>query len=202
LFSQGQSAYQKVKDTVSESHTPSGKQVASAMSETALPRKPIETANSAAPSNTLNETITAKVRENNTNDAAVNSNIVSPIENKLLAAQKLSHPVITDQVQESAMAPLKPTASVIPSASTTMVVQTRLKRVSLHEGPGMQFPVTGIANPDIRYVVADWKDRWFKIALNAGGALNDVGWIRNDLVQIMPSNFSGSAMPNGDPLRQ
>jgi hypothetical protein len=123
-------------------------------------------------------------------------------EEKLVADQKVSRPVISDQVQESAMAPFKPGSAVTMNPGPAMLVQTKIKRVSLHEGPGMQFPVTGTANPDIRYVVADWKDRWFKIALNSSGNLNEVGWIRNDMVQIMPSTFLGNTSPDVNPLRQ
>jgi hypothetical protein len=185
LYNQGQSAYQKVKTSASDSHIPTEQKISS------ISREPSSSENSANP-----QIANAPI------ERPLSDRALAVKEEKLVAVQKLARPVITDQVQESAMAPVKSTMSVMPAASATMLVQTRLKRVSLHGGPGMQFPVTGIANPDIRYVVADWKDRWFKIALNSAGALSDVGWIRNDLVQIMPSTFLGNTMPEGNHLRQ
>jgi len=198
LYVEGQSAYQKVSSTTRDR---------------ALPRKPSEMAsNEPGPEGRgvprFDDSSTSGNLDNPENTQTRSKN-PPRTEDKLVTAQKLVRPVIpsenptiTDQVQESAMAPIKSATTNTPSAYANMLVQTRLKRASLHGGPGMQFPVTGIANPDIRYVVADWKDRWFKIALNTSGTLSDVGWIRNDLVQIMPSTFLGNAVPNVNPPGQ
>jgi hypothetical protein len=151
-----------------------------------------------------------------------------PKEN-LLAAQE-TRPIITDQVQQSAMAPLKPPA--VPAvtgsedakaemiepkktvakadlkadlkadhkseiASETKVetknlppalfVKIRSSKANVHSGPGMQFPVIGKATPDVKYVVEDWNNRWFKLSLHSRDLKKGIGWVRNDLVQVLPN---------------
>jgi hypothetical protein len=68
-----------------------------------------------------------------------------------------------------------------------LVVRSRTKEARFHSGPGVQYPVIAIARPDTRYAVADWSDRWFKVAIKlpAGEAM---GWIRNDQVLVTPGS--------------
>ncbi len=101
---------------------------------------------------------------------------------------------MTDQVQISAMAPEKPIESMTPKTTPVkplLMVQIRSEQANLHSGPGLQFPIVGIAIPSSRYQVAEWNNRWFKILIQkpkdlSGKSEQGTGWIRNDLVQVIP----------------
>ena len=112
--------------------------------------------------------------------------------------------VITDQVQQSAMAPVQPPTPVAPPLAkpepTTphYLVKLRAKTANLHSGPGIKYPIIGKAVADTQYRIADWNDRWFNLNTDQGPK----GWIRNDLVQILPEHSSGNTAPNINPLNQ
>ncbi|MBI2712304.1 MAG: hypothetical protein HYX41_05525 [Bdellovibrio sp.] len=130
-------------------------------------------------------------------------------------------PVITDQIQETATAPIKDKRQIAeegepePSQNTVsnqMVVQVRAKRASIHNGPGMDFKVIGTVTADSKYAVVDWRDRWFKLQLQkletsakkpAAEKSNAFGWVRNDLVSVIPTSqpvaSAGTASPNINP---
>lgn len=86
-----------------------------------------------------------------------------------LAQEVKPVPVITDQVQRSAMAPIK------LQDEPLWVTVSISPRANVHSGPGMNFPVVATADINSKYLVTETKSRWFKIAS---------GWIRNDLVQL------------------
>ncbi|MFZ9596205.1 MAG: hypothetical protein ACO3A2_09020 [Bdellovibrionia bacterium] len=185
LALQGTSLYQKVKDNSAE--VSANKRTALSMN-TNLKTAPREDTPALLPRQRLEE-------------ASHEPSLVT--EERLAFHSKLNSALITDQLQESAMAPIKPPAmkNALAPAAHLLQVQPRAKRVILHEGPGLNYPVKGMANPNLQYVVADWKDRWFRIALQQNGVMSDVGWIRNDLVQVIPNSTSeGPTDPNINPL--
>lgn len=100
-------------------------------------------------------------------------------EKNLIAKQSLA--VITDQLQRSAMAPMK----VEPQANHTLRVKVRGPTANLHSGPGPNYPVVGSAKADIQYSVSDWNDRWFRLSSEKDNVTTQLGWIRNDLVQVL-----------------
>jgi hypothetical protein len=156
-------------------------------------------------------------------------------ENVVVATQKQVSPILVDQVQQSAMAPMKlmPESDSVPKVelenlenskipaarevkapslttsqttnanSPSFTVRVRLKKVNLHSGPGMSFPVVGSATPESVYTVADWSDRWFQISPKTATSAKTVGWIRNDLVQIINPGSAPArvASPDLNPFR-
>lgn len=119
---------------------------------------------------------------------------------QLSAAPLAAQRVITDQIQETATAPMK---NVEAPRDARLVVQVRARRASVHTGPGMEYPVIGTVNGEDRYSVIDWSDRWFKLQIQNSKTLRTAtnsGWVRNDLVKVIPENNSGgAAMPQVDP---
>jgi hypothetical protein len=107
-----------------------------------------------------------------------------PQERPVAAQKQAPHLMITDQVQKSAMSPLKP-----ESTETTMVVKLKAPKANFHSGPGTQYPAVGTVQPETSYQIADWNDRWFKLMKRSGITSTDAGWVRNDLVQVI-SNHS------------
>jgi hypothetical protein len=75
------------------------------------------------------------------------------------------------------------------AAATPLSVRISAQKATLYAGPGANYPIVGTAFPDGQYQVTDWNDRWFKLNLSRQtGNRKDhkaVGWIRNDLVQII-----------------
>jgi len=105
----------------------------------------------------------------------------APAENTLAAADVAD---VKDVLHNNAMAPARQDAA--PANPTNVMVRIRANNVKLHTGPGLNFPVVGIANNDIRYLVTDWNDRWFKIkAQVATNGAADTAWVRNDMVQLI-----------------
>jgi hypothetical protein len=88
-----------------------------------------------------------------------------------------------------------PAAPLLASSppGTGLLVKSRIRAANLHSGPGMQFPVIGVANPLIRYSVTDWNDRWFHVVLQESREGQKLGWIRNDLVQLVSTRGSEPA---------
>lgn len=147
------------------------------------------------------------------------------VEKKLVAA--LTPPIVIDQVQQSAMAPLKlnqelnspgevgqtplqknnltSSNDLKPQPISTLFVRVRLKKVNLHSGPGMSYPIVGSATPEYIFNVSDWSERWFQISLKSDSETKTLGWIRNDLVQTVGDkdlvSGSGITAPNINPLR-
>ncbi len=114
---------------------------------------------------------------------------------------------LTDQVHQNAMAPTR-VAAAEPALQpmnalsapepirapelaraiepARMKVRARLA-AKLHTGPGLEFPVVGVANPEATYPVIDWNNRWFKISFgsDSGEKAKNQAWIRNDLIQLV-----------------
>ena len=70
-----------------------------------------------------------------------------------------------------------------------LVVRVRTKEARFHSGPGVQYPIIAVARAETRYAVADWSDRWFKVAIRLPSGTT-MGWIRNDQVLITPGGAS------------
>ncbi len=123
---------------------------------------------------------------------------------------------ISDQVRARAMAPIrqmqpeartpepriapKPEARIeaepeltgVAPTITNMLVQPAIANAKIRSGPGIDFSLVGIADPETRYVITAWQDRWFRIkpktaAAAAIPAPQIEGWIRNDLVRTINS---------------
>ena len=85
--------------------------------------------------------------------------------------------VISDSVQSAAMAPTR---------TGNLLVQVAVSHAILRAGPGVETLAIGRAQPAARYVVAEWKDRWFKIILPETSPKGpQTAWIRNDLVHLV-----------------
>lgn len=107
----------------------------------------------------------------------------------------------SDQVRSQAMAPERPPervqTSVTPKAvqlsteNPPLIVQPREKNTHIRSGPGMVYPVVGNARENVKYVVTDWSDRWFKVLPQEPAKARNVaseeqtGWIRTDAVQVL-----------------
>lgn len=108
----------------------------------------------------------------------------------------LPRTLITDQVQQSAMAPLKAirlplteTPQNAPSTSPhSWLVKIGSKQANVHSGPGLNFPIIGKVDAETSYLVGDWNNRWFKLLTPHGTKPITVGWIRNDLVEGLPKS--------------
>jgi hypothetical protein len=147
--------------------------------------------------------------------------------NEIVAAPSLTSTILknemSDQVHHGAMAPLREApkgadaegaaaaeAGLQPSAQdalrrmSTLVVQPRARGADLHSGPGSLYPMMGMANPSMQYMVIDWSDRWFKVmqkeeALKAAAnpsMIPKTAWIRTDLVQVVPSTGQETLPPH------
>jgi hypothetical protein len=98
---------------------------------------------------------------------------------------------ISDQLRERAMAPTRePQLTDAAPTITNMLVQTAISNAKVRSGPGIEHELVGIADPETRYVITAWQDRWFKIQPKANAAAAVAppqieGWIRNDLVRII-----------------
>lgn len=109
-----------------------------------------------------------------------------------------ANPVITDQVQKSAMAPLKIALPSEADHSEPFTVRIRTPKANIHSGPGMEYPIVGTAVSELTYSVSEWKDRWFKLKVRNSPESGNTGWVRNDLVQILDS----TALPQLNPSHQ
>jgi hypothetical protein len=114
---------------------------------------------------------------------------------------------ISDQVRAQAMAPIRQSAPIAPSAPVTpvrssefsaaapailqMIVQPAIPNAKIRSGPGIDYSLVGVADPDTRYTITAWQDRWFKIKAKTSAAAvtspQPEGWIRNDLVRTITS---------------
>jgi hypothetical protein len=77
------------------------------------------------------------------------------------------------------------TANTSPAASQFpgMVVRPKSSQTLLRQGPGDQFKELGFANPELQYIVTEWKDRWFKVIIQDS---RQTAWVRNDQVVLTP----------------
>lgn len=80
-----------------------------------------------------------------------------------------------------------PTRAKEAPPQQAIVIEIQAKNAMFRTGPGTEFRVVGLADPGLKYVVADWKDRWFKVMLPAANPGNpeNAAWIRNDLVRLV-----------------
>jgi hypothetical protein len=109
-----------------------------------------------------------------------------------LLAQNAPRAELVDQVHTNAMAPVRNQAKHDDAAggAAPLVIQARARNVALRAGPGTEFRLLGTANPEIRYIVSGWKDRWFKVLVNSEDLADETAptktaWIRNDLVELI-----------------
>ncbi len=106
-------------------------------------------------------------------------------------------PEVIDQVHQIAMAPIKDSISKVnesevKKAHQEFLVRSRYKQVNVHSGPNMRSSIIGQLKLDTSYLVSDWSERWFRL---------NVGWVRNDMIQVLPDSLSGGTAPKVDPLR-
>jgi hypothetical protein len=102
-------------------------------------------------------------------------------------------PLMTDYVQQSSMAPIKAETVKFEAARPeqgpkTLIVRATSKVVNIHNGPGINYPVIAKTTPKMRYAVADWSDRWFKVVFEdpkVSPTGQSEGWIQNNLVKIV-----------------
>lgn len=103
----------------------------------------------------------------------------------------------SDQISQSAMAPLRaPEALPAPQAPMpqgSLVVRSRLKKVNLHSGPGIHFPIVAKAGQEQEYLVTNWNDHWFGVVpkeplTKQGSTQPKIAWVRADMVQAVPPN--------------
>jgi hypothetical protein len=81
---------------------------------------------------------------------------------------------VTDHVHQNAMAPTR-------EVQTGLLIQPREDGVQLRSGPGTEYAVIGHGLRELKYAVADWNDRWFRIRIPNSA---QTAWVRNDLVQL------------------
>ena len=86
--------------------------------------------------------------------------------------------VTSDRLKSSA-------ASVVSVANQTadesLEVQARDRSASLHSGPGSEYAILGVADPDDRYAVLEMTPHWFKIPLGEAG---QVAWVHRRDVDV------------------
>ena len=94
---------------------------------------------------------------------------------------------LVDRLPQKAMAPIRTLDAESKSEASAIFIEIQAKNALFRSGPGTEFRSVGIANPGLRYVVSDWKDRWFKVTLptQAGFKPETAAWIRNDLVRLV-----------------
>jgi hypothetical protein len=110
--------------------------------------------------------------------------LIEPLAPAVLIASLPANASVTDQVKlSSLMAPDRSGEPALEHADT-LLIETRYKDVSLRGGPGTRFPVIATARHPYRYLVADFKERWFKIAL-PGTTGDQVAWVRSDQVRVV-----------------
>ncbi|OFZ82127.1 MAG: hypothetical protein A2583_07360 [Bdellovibrionales bacterium RIFOXYD1_FULL_53_11] len=97
---------------------------------------------------------------------------------------------ITDQVKNAAMAPSRniQTEQAQSAQPIALAVKARSASTVFRTGPGLNFPVIGKADPEARYIVKEWKERWFQVELPAarvadGTQMPATAWVRNDVVE-------------------
>ncbi len=103
-------------------------------------------------------------------------------------ASVIAHTALASVASE----PVQKSQNDAPSA---LVVQVHAKNASLRGGPGLTYPILGIASPNANFVVSEWQGQWFKIVIpnhDANGAAPigsesapKTAWIRNDLVRLI-----------------
>lgn len=96
---------------------------------------------------------------------------------------------VVDTVHQNAMAPDRqvqleaaPAAPAPASTTPNMIVRTRT-RASLRSGPGLNFPILGVSNPQAQYLVKEWKGQWFQVEIPQTAK---TAWVRNDLIEMVP----------------
>jgi hypothetical protein len=172
LFVQGQVLWQKVKES-SASRT-----------EKALQQKVISQFPASISSHEKQEIVSPPGLLDNEN--------FGHAETVAVVSQKQNSPLITDRVQQRAMAPAKDNTAE-KGAKPSILVKLKGKAANFHSGPGMNFPITGSLAAEVRYQVLDWNDRWLKVTSQSASLASDSGWVRNDLVERI-------ATPNLNPL--
>ena len=101
--------------------------------------------------------------------------------------------VVSDQLHQNAMAPVRESEPVkavtaTPAADLApLVVQAKVKNASLRAGPGLEYKILGYATPELKYIVSEWNDRWFKVIISSEQEKR-TAWIRNDLVRLVSIN--------------
>lgn len=133
------------------------------------------------------------------------SSQVSPSTGVIQAPPLTAQTEVKDEVRHNAMAPERTSeeagvvvvdGSFAPADSpqpSVLVVKPKVENAHLRAGPGAFYPLLGKVNLKSRYLVMDWNDRWFKIAIQTDPTQKTTAktaWIRNDLVQII------RALPN------
>jgi hypothetical protein len=63
----------------------------------------------------------------------------------------------------------------------TFEVQPRDRTASLHSGPGSEYAVLGVADPEERYPVLEMTRHWFKVPLGEAG---QTAWLRRSEVEV------------------
>ncbi len=94
-------------------------------------------------------------------------------------------PVVIDRINQQAMAPVPGDPNGEGEEGGSLTIRIRAAKAFLRGGPGTEYPIVGVGNPEILYTVRDFKDRWFKILVPSGS--QPVAWIRNDLVEVQAS---------------
>ena len=95
-------------------------------------------------------------------------------------ASVIAHTALTKVVEETAA------ANRTSDAPSALVVQVHAKNASLRGGPGVGFPIMGIASPNANFVVSEWQGQWFKIVIPQRDSNSPkTAWIRNDLVRLI-----------------
>ncbi len=100
---------------------------------------------------------------------------------------------IVDRIQNNAMAPVQLEKPLVKSfEKPTLVLEVKAKHSPLRSGPGLAYPIVGIANAQFKFIVQDWKNQWFKVSVfpeneskQTAKATPKNMWIRNDLVKVV-----------------
>lgn len=75
-----------------------------------------------------------------------------------------------------------------PSPSKEMYVEPVLRDVKLRSGPGLQYPVVGIAEMSEQYRVLGFRDRWFHVVPVVPSPTKPKhAWVRNDVIKSVQS---------------
>lgn len=103
--------------------------------------------------------------------------------------------LIVDETRQRAMAPvpnLVPNLEgeengAVDEAEPAVPIRVKLisANISLHSGPGMQYPVVGVGNPAQEYWVTDWRERWYKIIPKDKKDASLAAWVSNDKIQVL-----------------
>ncbi len=133
----------------------------------------------------------------------LSTSIPEPVRERPVVSNWSQSSEAVDRLAQRAMAPTRnlgvtglaePPSETAPparakeaSSQQAIVIEIQAKNAMFRTGPGTNFRVVGLADSGLKYVVADWKDRWFKVMLPSGnpGIPENAAWIRNDLVRLV-----------------